>query len=184
MKKYLLFYVSVAISCGIFIGCSNSDNNISSVVKGSIHTESAAKENVLGKLDDTTDWEPTNYKTVNNFSGVTMSIKKEAVTANGLTVVFKNSSDKMGMYGSTFSLEKKVNGKWYQVPVVFKGNYVFTDIGYKADYGKDREWKVEWKWLYGSLNAGEYRIVKDILDFRKTGDYDKYFMAAEFTLQL
>jgi len=48
--------------------------------------------------------------------------------------------------------------------------------------GENEEWKVDWSWLYGSLDTGEYRIVKDILDFRKTGDYDKYYLAAVFLI--
>lgn len=34
----------------------------------------------------------------------------------------------------------------------------------------------------GSLDPGEYRIVKKILDFRSTGDTDQYTLAAEFTI--
>ena len=29
---------------------------------------------------------------------------------------------------------------------------------------------------------GEYRIIKDILDFRGTGDFDTHYLAAEFTV--
>lgn len=79
-------------------------------------------------------------------------------------------------------LEKKINGLWYEVPVAIKGNYGFKDIGYRMTSNQDKEWKVDWKWLYGSLNAGDYRIVKDVSDFRKTGDYDTYFLAAEFAI--
>ncbi|MGO4890647.1 immunoglobulin-like domain-containing protein, partial [Anaerobacillus sp. MEB173] len=45
-----------------------------------------------------------------------------------------------------------------------------------------KKWTVDWDWLYGSLDTGEYRIVKDILDFRSTGDYDKRHLTAEFTI--
>jgi len=48
--------------------------------------------------------------------------------------------------------------------------------------GENGEWNIEWDWLYGSLDTGEYRIVKNILDFRSTGDYDQYKLAAEFTI--
>lgn len=35
--------------------------------------------------------------------------------------------------------------------------------------------------LYHLLSAGRYRIVNEIMDFRGTGDYDKYY--AEFIVE-
>jgi hypothetical protein len=48
--------------------------------------------------------------------------------------------------------------------------------------GDASEKVVDWNWIYGSLDAGEYRLVKDISNFRGTGDYDTYYLAAEFTI--
>lgn len=33
-------------------------------------------------------------------------------------------------------------------------------------------WNIEWEWLYGELQDRNYRIGKEITDFRDTGDYD------------
>jgi len=44
------------------------------------------------------------------------------------------------------------------------------------------EWNVDWEWLYGQLSPGTYRIVKEIMNFRGTGDYDKAEYYAEFTI--
>ncbi|TWH55848.1 hypothetical protein DesLBE_0021 [Desulfitobacterium sp. LBE] len=41
---------------------------------------------------------------------------------------------------------------------------------------------IDWGWLYGELESGDYRIVKDISDFRGTGDYEKYYLTAEFSV--
>jgi hypothetical protein len=41
---------------------------------------------------------------------------------------------------------------------------------------------VDWEWIYGSLEKGEFRIVKDILDSNGVGGYETYYLAAEFTL--
>ena len=129
---------------------------------------------------DTTGWKPTD-KTVNNFDGVTMNVKKETISGNGLTIKIQNKSNKLCEYGEKFWLEKKINGKWYQVPVI-KDNYAFTDIGYDVVSGHESEWNVDWNWLLGSLDSGEYRIIKDVLDFRNTGDYSAYFLSAEFII--
>ncbi|NLK52824.1 MAG: copper amine oxidase N-terminal domain-containing protein [Syntrophomonadaceae bacterium] len=136
---------------------------------------------------DTTDWEPTIYATVNNFNGVSMTVKEGTASPTGLTVGFENNSNSQCIYGNNFCLEKKINGSWYQVPFAIDGNYGFNDIGYDLAAGAEGEWTVNWDWLYGGLDTGEYRLVKDILEiqfisFRGPGKYDTYYLAAEFTI--
>lgn len=126
--------------------------------------------------------EPTTYEIINNLDGVTMSVKEDTVSSKGLTVVLENNSNAQCIYSEDFLLEKKINDTWYQVPISIDGNYGFEGIGYDLNSGDNREWNVDWDWLYGILDAGEYRIVKEILDFRNTGDYDKYYLAAEFSI--
>lgn len=128
------------------------------------------------------NWKPTAFETLNNFEGVSMSIKKETVSSSKLTLVFKNSSNRQCIYGEEFTLEKKLNGKWYQVPVSIVGDYAFHSIGYNLSPGEMRELPVDWEWLYGNLAPGKYRIVKNILDFRETGDYDSYNISSEFSI--
>ena len=112
-----------------------------------------------------------------------MMIEKEGtVTSTGITVIFKNNTDKQCIYGEYFLLEKRMYQKWYQVPAIID-NYGFNMIGYHLASGENREMEVNWEWLYGNLDAGEYRIMKDILDYRKSGDYDEYYLAAEFTVE-
>jgi hypothetical protein len=159
MKRYFCLLFCMAMSLILLSGCGSSSNS----PKG-------------------TDWEPTIYETVNNLNGVTMSVKQGTVSSTGLTVIFDNNSDKQCIYGEYFLLEKKIEGRWYQVPVALDGNYGFNDIGIDLAPSDVRGWTVDWGWLYGSLATGDYRIVKDILDFRKAGDYDKYYLTAEFTI--
>lgn len=45
------------------------------------------------------------------------------------------------------------------------------------------EWEVNWEWLYGQLPEGKYRIAKEIMDFRETGDYDQLIHYAEFEIK-
>lgn len=179
MKKFLSIFTFLVVSFIFLIGCNNSNNSIST-----IQTENTEPETiVLGKItNNETNWKTTTYEAVNNFHGISITVKNETVSNNGLTVVFENNSNKMCTYGEEFQLEKKINGEWYQVPVAIEGNYGFKSIGYKVASGQTREWSVEWQWLYGSLGIGEYRIVKNVLDFRQTGDYDTYFLAAEFSI--
>ena len=137
---------------------------------------------LLAGCGSSKDWEPTVYETVNDLEGVIMTVVEGTVSPTGLTVLIENNSDKQYIYGEYFMLEKKIEGEWYQVPIEFEDNYGFNDIGYELNPSDIGEWIVDWDWLYGSLDPGEYRIVKDISDFREPGDYDKYNLAAEFTV--
>jgi len=156
MKKHWTLLIGLLLGMLILTGCLSS---ASSVSKG---------------------LEPTSSETVNNLDKVTMSVK--SITPTGLTVVMENKSDKDCLYGEYFYLETKSEGTWYQVNVKIDGNYGFNDIGYYLPAGELSEWEVDWEWLYGSLEAGEYRIIKDVSDFRGTGDYDSYYLAAEFEI--
>ena len=40
--------------------------------------------------------------------------------------------------------------------------------------------EVNWEWLYGKLAPGKYRINKEVMDFRETGDFDKKIYSLEF----
>lgn len=161
MRRYICLLFCMAISLLLLTGCISSSNSHSSKVL---------------------DWEPSIYKTVNNLEGVTMTAKKGTVSPIGLTVIFENNSDKQCIFGEYFHSEKKIEGIWYQVPVALDDNYGFGDIGYDLDSSSVKEWTVKWDWLYGRLDSGDYRIVKSILDFRKTGDYEEHYLAAEFTV--
>ncbi len=127
--------------------------------------------------------ELTIYETINNLAGVTMKIKEGTLSTMGVSVILENKSDNEYIYGEFFSLEKKINDRWYQFPVAIDGNYGFNSIGYDLSSEDSREWKVDWSWLYDNLDSGEYRIVKDVDYFRNAGDYDKYYLSAEFKLE-
>ncbi len=175
MQKRLCLFICMATCLILLTGCKANDNSISAA-----NAENTIIEKASSQSADATDLKPTTYKTVNNFAGVTMTVKKGTASATKLTVLLDNNSSSQCTYGEYFELEKKINEIWYKVPVTIDGNYGFYSIGYDLSPGDDGEWAVDWNWLYGSLDAGEYRIIKDILDFRGTGDYDTYFLAAEF----
>ena len=178
MKKYLFLLTLVFASLVLLGGCGNF-GNISSAAKGQNNVVGAAPR----QLVEATDWEPTTFETVNKIDGVTMTVKEGTASATGLTVTFENSSSNEYLYSEYFWLEKKIDGKWYQVPIVFEGNYGFNDIGYILAAEGSGEWTVDWEWLYGSLGSGQYRIVKDVLVSTDSGEYDTYYLAAEFIIQ-
>ena len=133
------------------------------------------------------DWEPTTYETVNNLDGVVMIVKERVVSSKKLTVILENSSNLPILYGDPYSLEKKIDGKWYQVPVIVGDDYYTTEgIGYELAPSHRHELEINWNMLYADLHKGEYRIVKDVLDFSSSqghGTYNEYYLAAEFTFK-
>ena len=156
MNRFLCSLVFMAISVAILSACGSD------------------------KIPEPKDWESTNYETVNTLDGVAMNVEEGTVSSKGLTITFENNTDKRCLYSEDFLLEKKIEGKWYQVPFVPGATYGFNEPGYELN--SQSEWTVDWEWLYGSLDTGEYRIVKGVLDVRKPGDYDEYYLTAEFKL--
>lgn len=158
MKKIFIFAIMLLVSF-LLVACDNENSDSL----------------------ETNDWETTQYDAVNNFDGVSMTVKEDSVSSVELTVIFENNSDKQGVYGEDFLLEKEIKGDWYQVPTIID-DYGFNEIGYELPPSKIDEFTIDWDWLYGSLDTGKYRVVKKILDFRSTGDYDEYYLAAQFTI--
>ena len=55
--------------------------------------------------------------------------------------------------------------------------------GRQVEVPEKVEWAVDWTKLYGELPAGEYRIAKEIMNFRGGGDFDTKTFYAEFTIE-
>src|SRR5690606_35531327 len=123
MKNLILLLISLIV----LTGCGTSDN-----LQSGEENEQSANAGKSEESVETTDWEPSNFESVNNFEGVKMEIKEESLNPASLTVVIKNDTpDKQLIFGEDFLLEKKIGGSWYQVPVTFEGNYGFDSIGYE-----------------------------------------------------
>lgn len=159
MKRYLSLLVClIMIFCLLTAGCTNLNDN----------------------TGEEPDLKPSAFDIVNNLEDVSMTVKE--VSTTGLTAVIKNDSKNECIYGEYYYLEKKYDGKWYEVPVAIEVNYGFEDIAYILPAEGDAEWVVDWNWLYGSLETGEYRIIKDIHKENELKNYDTYYLAAEFTI--
>ena len=56
-------------------------------------------------------------------------------------------------------------------------------MAYVVPTGGELERELNWSWMYGELEAGEYLLVKEFMDFRGTGDYDTFTFSVEFTVE-
>lgn len=108
---------------------------------------------------------------------VSMTIKPDSVTSNGLTVVITDKSDPPHTFGEWYELKVMENGRWSDVPVVIDGDYGFNDIGLEPDDNGRLELAIDWQWLYGSLEPGTYKIIKALYI-----DGDFSYFSAEFEI--
>lgn len=114
-----------------------------------------------------------------------LSLEVTECTETGATLVFRQSGGNPTgelTFGDAYGIQRNENGEWADVPVAMAGNYAFHAIAYLIEPDQDREFQVDWEWLYGKLEPGEYRIWKEVDDFRKTGDYDVYEIYAYFEI--
>ena len=93
-----------------------------------------------------------------NFGDVTMKVVEGSVTPSGLTVRISNNTgiDINGGINYDFSIEKKEDDKWSPVKEI--GDRT-TDTETYIFQG-ERDLNINWSEIYGSLSAGEYRVVK------------------------
>ncbi len=117
---------------------------------------------------------------LNTLDGVTMQMEK--YTSSGGDVEIRNETDKEITFGDWYVIQSETNGKWKTMPYKVK-NVGFHEVAYNAPKDETVIHEVKWDVLYGELPKGRYRIIKDMLDFRGTGDYTEYYLAAEFEIR-
>lgn len=203
MKRNIGLILCIIFVLGILVGCSNfsghkdgeNDKKAKNQTLLDTEKESKGSKDVEGVDDSSSekqvdksdmnnleDLKKSKYTELNKLEGVSMDIEEGTVTPVGLTVIFNNITDKEYIFGQHYLLETKIDGDWYELPTIID-NYGFEDIAFILSPDDQAEWSTDWEWLYGSLEPGEYRIIKDIIDFRDTGDFDELYMAAEFTIK-
>ncbi|MBQ2696020.1 MAG: hypothetical protein IJF61_01820 [Clostridia bacterium] len=107
------------------------------------------------------------------------------VTPEGLTLTFRQTGGNAGgqlQTGEWFLLEKKVGDDWQELETNPLIDYAWRAIAYEIHKESTTELEVEWEWLYGALPPGSYRLSKEVMDFRKTGDFDKKIYQVCFTI--
>ena len=112
--------------------------------------------------------------------GITLTA--ENVTAEGLTLVCAQAGGDVSgelNIGEDYFLEVKTENGWEKVPTVLE-EYAWNSIAYIVNMNDETRWEINWNWLYGALESGNYRIGKEFMNFRAPGDYDKCVFYAEF----
>lgn len=126
------------------------------------------------------------YSTDSELDTIGLSFSLKNISPAGATLVFHNydAAAPTGELdtGADFVLEIQKDGTWEEAPIILEGNYAFDGLAYIISPGDTTEIELSWEWLYGTLTPGTYRIKKSVMDFRESGDYDKYTAYAQFIL--
>ena len=135
-------------------------------------------------IDIPTSIEGTNDAIPKNW-GITLSA--DNVTPTGLTIVcFHSGGENVSELntGSYYVLQKLEDKSWVDVEYLPQEHPVgWTQEAWIIEKESTTFWEVDWEWLYGKLAAGEYRIGKEIMKFRSTGDYDEEMLYADFVIE-
>lgn len=117
----------------------------------------------------------------NNLEGVTLNVKTN--DSHSITLYISNDTDLKVQYGDAYLLEvfDEDLKTWISVPYISE-DIAFHDIAYIVNKGETASQSVDWTSMYGNLDKGKYRIVKEVTDFRETGDYTIYTLTDEFEI--
>ncbi len=111
---------------------------------------------------------------IKDIENVTISLK--GLSATGATVIIKDTNAEPFTYGEWYKIERLKKGKWYSVKTVID-DYAFNEIGYIIDeLSETRELvlDINWRWLYGILEKGDYRLIKEV---------ERNYIAVEFSIE-
>ena len=114
-----------------------------------------------------------------------ITLYSDNVSKDGMTIRIKQFG---GSYtgklqtGQWFKIEKNVNDIWQKVGTNPLIEYAWTKDVYNIKSNDITELNVDWKWLYGELSPGYYRLSKKVTDFRKSNDYDEEIYQVYFDI--
>ncbi len=110
------------------------------------------------------------------YSKISISIKENTLTPTSATVIISDINEPRNTYGEWFRIDKKTDGFWEELKPI-DNNYGFNDIGLIVGEDNKLEINTDWSKIYGKLEKGEYRLVKDIYN------NDHIYLAVEFTIE-
>lgn len=134
-------------------------------------------DNVNNEIES--KFEPT------EIDGISMSIKKGTLTNKSATIIIKDKNGKgKYVYGTSFRIDKKVNGKWVE-PKTTDNNCAFNLMAYYVDDNGYLEFNQDWDCMYSSLEKGTYRLVKYTFLESETPitEEDHKYFSVEFNIE-
>lgn len=97
-----------------------------------------------------------------SIKNVKMEIKEGTLNKDGASIIIKDTNLYPFSYGYWFKIEKKVNNNWQEPKIINK--YSFPALGFNINNTGKFETNVKWIDLYGVLDKGTYRLIKNVYD--------------------
>ncbi len=91
---------------------------------------------------------------------VSMVIKEGTLSRTEATVIITDTNETPYEYGMPFRIERKENVKWKELKA--SENAGFNLPSYHVDENNQLELRQNWDYIYGTLEDGVYRLVKDV----------------------
>ena len=114
-----------------------------------------------------------------------LTITGENVTPTSTTLIVTQSGIKPDgelITGQPFFLDRLEDGEWVPMEPLLEA-WSWTMEGWMIPVNDTVRWDVNWDWLYGTLEAGQYRFGKNISCVSEPGDYEEAVYYVEFEIQ-
>ena len=111
-----------------------------------------------------------------------LTLTASDVTSTGMTLTFAQSGGNVTgelQIGSDFYIEVGETEDWFPVENTING---WTAEAFVLNMDGTTDFVINWEYGYGKLPVGYYRIVKEVMDFRGSGDFDTAKFYAEFAV--
>lgn len=112
--------------------------------------------------------------------GVSMTADEGDITPASIKLKLENETDLNIIFGDDYELLKFEDGIWKDL---LPEDTAFKSIAYTPKRGKPVVWEADWSGLCGSLEAGNYMIVKTVIDSDVKGDDGRYQRAFNFLIE-
>ena len=111
-------------------------------------------------------------------SNVVLELKSGTLKKTKATFILKNNSNVNITYGNEYKIEKKTDDNWQEL----EGKLAFNLPSYNLKYMDSVELKLDWKNGYGSLDKGQYRLVKNVSIEKVDGSSEEFNVYGEFNI--
>lgn len=111
-----------------------------------------------------------------------LTLTASNITSTGMTLTFTQSGGNPTgelQIGTDFYIEVGETEDWFPVENTING---WTAEAFILNMDGTTEFVIDWEYGYGKLPVGYYRIVKEVMDFRRSGDFDTAKFYAEFAV--